>query len=279
MKNCDTRDVLTEKDKQGKLLYGKKILTSDSKYNLWNRETDEFDIKRIEDLYECFVWNMHMVMDDFEPIWVPNKLLLTTTKGLIWDWNDEEERMRTAESIHKCGMYFPILVLPRGILHNQIATEDELEELKAKNLYNSYNGNHRIDAIKCLIEQGLMNEDDEVLVYIIPPTCQKSCTGFKYTPINDSVDNELTKNKLKKPILMVHMDYVEHEMKVTNWRDREVVEDGISLVMVDNENVAFRIILELQNILEPALTRYYELHRTLPGRVIEMSRCFNKKEV
>lgn len=276
---CDLKDVLTPEDRKGKnIVYGKRMLVSHRNYDLWDEESDKFNEKKIETFYKLFVYNMYILKDIFEPRWVYTHELLTTSKGLIWDWTSEEEKQRNAEDIDKNGVYFPILTLDRGLLHNQIMNEEEQKKLSAKMLYNSYNGNHRMDCMQYLVEKGIWDKDKKVLIFIVPPYCQKSCTGFKYTPIDDTKENDLTQQKLDKPINLIHLDYVEHEMKVTNWRKKVDLDDGLSLVMVDNYNVAFRIMLELQNVLEPVLVRYYQLYRKLPNQIVELSKVFNIEE-
>jgi hypothetical protein len=67
-------------------------------------------------------------------------------------------------------------------------------------------------------------------------------------------------------------------MKVTNWRYRSEIDEGISIVKVDNYNVVYRIINEIQNALEPVLTRYYELNGCLPECITRYSVVFNDEE-
>lgn len=278
MENCDLKSRLEDQKLPGKRLYGKRMLTSHRNYNLWNEETDEFNIPKIDKFYRIFIANMYAAAQVFYTLWVPPEKLLTTTKGLIWDWSSEEERLRTADDIAKCGLYFPIFTLEQGKLHNQIMSMEEQAKLAAKGLYNSYNGNHRIDAIHCLVEQGRWPEGKNVLIYLIPEYCQKSCTGFKYTPIDDHLECYLTQWKLPKKIKMVHLDKLEHEMKVFNWREQKKIDDCMSIVTVDNYNVAFRIMLEMQNVLEPVLARYYELHGTLPECITSRNIIFNDED-
>lgn len=284
MKNCDLTDILTDEDRRGRLVYGKKMLVSHRNYDLWNEETDGFNVKNIEKFYKIFINNMKVAARVFETRWVYPNQLLPTTKGLIWDWTSEEEKLRTAQDILEYGVYFPIFTLDKGLLHNQIMSEKEKEKLAAKQLYNSYNGNHRIDAIQYLVKTKKWGKDKKILIYIIPSYCQKSCTGFKYEPIDDSKECGLKKWKLSQVIEMVHLDKVEHEMKVFNWRYKKEIEEGISQVKVDNYNTAFRIMLEIQNVLEPVLARYYQLYGKLPESIIRDNRIFNhepiwKKEV
>jgi hypothetical protein len=279
MSNCDLRDVLRPEDKQGeKIVYGKKMLTSHRLYDLWNEENDTFNINKIEHFYEIFIKNMHQLQNVFEARWVKPHEILPTSKGLIWDWTSEEEKMRNVEDIRKHGVYFPILTLDRGLLHNQIMSDEEKEALRAKMLYNTYNGNHRADCMQYLVDSGIWSDYKNVIIYIIPPFCQKSCTGFKYDIIDDMVESSLTQQKLKQPINLFHLDKVEHEMKVVNWRNRIEVEDGVSVVGVDNYNVAFRILTEWQNVLEPVLVRYFELHQELPSKITHLSRVFNNEK-
>lgn len=278
MSTCDLRDIITLRDKQGKQVYGKKMLESHKLYDLWNEETDTFDLSKIELFYSLFIYNMNELKNIFRPKWVKPHELLTTSQKLIWDWSSEEEKKRTADDINKFGTYFPILTLDKGYLHNQIISDKEKEELKKKGLYNSYNGNHRIDAIHFLLEQKIWDKNKDILIYIIPPFCQKSCTGFKYDPIDDhDLNHPLVQWKLDNLITLYHLDYVEHETKVTNWRKLENLTQGISMVKIDNYNVAFRVMLELCNVLEPVLVRYYELNNTLPEFIIKKSKAFNNK--
>jgi len=260
--NCDYIERQKDLNKNGKRLYGKKMLQSHVPYNIWNEETDTFDLDKILKIYECFKYNMILLSEDFIPHWIEPEGLLYTTKSLIWDWTDESELNKTADSIEKYGLYFPIFVLPKGMLHNQICDLEEEARLKNLNIYNSYNGNHRIDAIQFLKENNRFNK--KILVYEIPPYCQKSCTGFKYTFIDHNEPNELTDYKLKTGVRLYHLSYLEDEMKMSNLEFCKNIEDGIVQVRVDNYNTAFRILTEMQNALEAPLTRYFELYNKLP---------------
>lgn len=277
--NCDLKDVLKTEDKVGeKIVYGKRMLTSHRNYNLWNEERNIFNIRNMERMYGRFLDNMIDVAAVFKTKWVNPNQLLTTSKQLIWDWTDNEEKMKTAKDILENGVYFPIFTLDKGLLHNQIITEEEADVLKTKNLYNSYNGNHRIDVMHYWQEQGKW--DKEVLIYIIPEFCQKSCTGFKYDFIDDHDEtNPLVQYKLPHPMRMYHLDRLEHEMKVSNWREREEVEPGLSIVMVDNYNVAFRIMTEFQNALEAPLVNYYKTYGNHPWFIEPLGAVFNDKEL
>lgn len=267
--NCDFTNRMKDLESGKPISYGKALLTSDEKYNLWNKETDEFDIKKIVYLYNLFKENVKRLKDDFIHSWVSPNDLLYATKGKIWDWTSEEEYEYTKESIEKCGMYFPIFVLPKGILHNQICSLEEMEYLKSLQKYNSYNGNHRIDVIQHL-------PIEEVLIIEIPTFCEKSCTGFKYTPIDYRRKNKLTSYKLKQSLNLYHLSLLEDEMKMYYTNSVEEIEDGIVVLNVDDYNTAFRILTEFQNALEPPLTRYYQLYKELP-KGIDCG-CFNKKE-
>lgn len=267
--NCDFTNRMKDLESGKPISYGKALLTSDEKYNLWNKETDEFDIEKIVYLYNLFKENIKRLKNDFIHFWVSPNDLLYATKGKIWDWTSEEEYEYTKESIEKCGMYFPIFVLPKGILHNQICSFKEMEYLKSLQKYNSYNGNHRIDVIQHL-------PIEEVLIIEIPTFCEKSCTGFKYTPIDYRRKNKLTSYKLKQPLDLYHLSLLENEMKMYYTNPVEELENGIVVLNVDDYNTAFRILTEFQNALEPPLTRYYQLYKKLPKGI--NCGCFNKKE-
>ncbi|GEM_PF-2970647 len=272
-------DILTSSDKNGKLTFGKNMLTSHRNYNLWNEHNNTFNIENINYLYSLYVYNMSISTKIFKTRWVrPNKLI-ATSKKLIWDWTNDEEKLITAQDIFENGMYFPIFTLDKGKLHNQIMNEKELAKLSEKELYNSYNGNHRIDVIHHLQKCGKW-KNKEVLIYIIPEFCEKSCTGFKYSLIDDSDNgNRLAQYKLPFPLYMYHLNNVEHEMKVINWRNKTNISSGISKVLVDNYNVAFRIVTEFQNVLEQPLVNYYKTFKTLPDIVKNKSKGFNDKDI
>lgn len=278
--SCDYQARLDDMNKEGPRYYGKSVLHSDEPYKLWDRKYDTFDLDRIEYLYTLFIHNMMNARKCFPASWVDPDEILYTTKGLIWDWTTMDERQTVMDSIMRYGCYFPIFVLPRGILHNQIGSPEELERLEKLNKYNTYNGNHRIDALQELKHLGKRTK--AVLIYEIPPICQKSCTGFNYSIINHRFENELTSHKLDKPIRLYHLAYLEDEMKMyyLDTLTKNVdYHDGVNLVNVDNYNTAFRILTEFQNALEPPLTRYYELYRTLPDGVKELARGFNDLSV
>lgn len=260
--NCDYENRINDLNQSDSLLYGKRQLTSYAYYELWDRQTNIFKLSQLTRMYEMFKTNMHILSKDFVPRWVEVDQLLYATKGLIWDWTNEDEELKTQNSILKAGMYFPIFTLPQGVLHNQLTNFTEIEKLKSKNLFNAYNGNHRIDAIQSLALKGLY--DQKVLIYEIPEVCQKSCTGFKYDLIDHDISNPLTNFKLKKPLYLYNLSFTNNEMKIVNLPIIEKVESGIHLVKVDDLNTAFRIVTAFQNVLEVPLTKYYEINNQLP---------------
>lgn len=271
---CDYLNRLDDLKSGQPISYGKALLTSDEKYNLWNKKNNIFNIDKIIYLYELFKYNLKVLLKDFPYHWVNPNELLYTTKGKIWDWTSEEEYELVKESILNYGVYFPIFVLPKGLLHNQICSLEQMKELEKLNLYNSYNGNHRIDVL-----QHLYNEQklyDKVLIIEIPPYCEKSCTGFKYTPIDYRTGNRLTKYKLQQPVELYHLSYLEDEMKMYYVNHTDEIQPGVVKLLVDDYNTAFRILTEFQNALEPPLTKYYELYHRLPDGL--NCDCFNQEE-
>lgn len=267
--NCDYTNRMADLKSGKEISYGKALLTSDEKYSLWNKTTDTFNEEKIVFLYNLFKENVKKLKEDFPHSWVHPNDLLYATKGKIWDWTSQEEYEFTKESIEKCGMYFPIFVLPKGILHNQICSLEEMIQLQSLQKYNSYNGNHRIDVVQNL-------PISEVLIIEIPLFCEKSCTGFKYTPIDYRVKNKLTSYKLQKKLNLYHLSYLEDEMKMFYTTPKQEIEDGVVVLEVDDYNTAFRILTEFQNALEPPLTRYYKLYKKLPEGL--NCDCFNIKK-
>ena len=268
--NCDFTNRMKDLESGAPISYGKALLTSDEFYSLWDKTTDTFNEEKIVFLYNLFKENIKKLKEDFSHKWVKTEELLYATKGKIWDWTSEEEYQITKESIEKCGMYFPIFTLPQGELHNQLCSLEEMLYLQSLNKYNSYNGNHRIEVVQ---NSNIINE---VLIIEIPAYCEKSCTGFKYTPIDYRMKNKLTEYKLKTPVDLYHLSYLEKEMKMNYVSPKEEIDDGIVILEVHDYNTAFRILTEFQNALEPPLTRYYQLYHCLPKGI--NTDCFNNKE-
>lgn len=268
--NCDFTNRMKDLESGKPISYGKALLTSDEPYFLWDKKTDTFNMDRILYLYSLFKENIKILKEDFPHKWVHPTELLYATKGKIWDWTTEEEFIITKNSIEEYGMYFPLFVLPQGILHNQICSLEEMKYLESLQKYNAYNGNHRIDVLQHL------NNIEEVLIIQIPLFCEKSCTGFKYTPIDYRSKNKLTSYKLKQPVSLFHLSHTEKEMKMYHVQPKKILEDGVAILEVDDYNTAFRILTAFQNVLEPPLTRYYQLYNKLPEGLD--CDCFNIKK-
>lgn len=253
--NCDFIERLKQlqSTKPEEMLYGKKRLSSHENYKLYNGI--DFNIDNIMRVYAMFTYNVVVLLQSgvFKYEWVDPKELLYATKGKIWDWTSEEEKQSTIHSIKDIGLYFPIFTLSKGILHNQI---DQLEPGTYENKYNSYNGNHRIDAIQSIPDYG------KVLILIIPEFCEKSCTGFKYTPIDYSnylaIPDIVSNHPIEgDPVELFHLNKLENEMKMSNLVTKtKNIWPGIDVIQCIDYQCAFRILQEFQNALEVPLTEY-----------------------
>lgn len=257
--NCDFLERLRQlqETKPEERLYGKRALSSHKKYSLYSESDDMFDITNIMRLYSMFTYNVFTLLKAgiFKYKWVnPNKLL-TATKGKIWDWSSDEEKEETIESIRRYGLHFPIFTLDKGILHNQV---DPLKPGTYENKYNSYNGNHRIDAIQSM----KMYDDKEVLIIIMPEFCEKSCNGFRYTYINYSdihIPQMVIEHPLPTEVKLFHLRNLEDEMKMYNVPTaNKDVWPGIDFAHCLDYQCAFRILQEFQNALEVPLTKHYK---------------------
>lgn len=263
MSSCDINNRMNELLSGKPIQYGKARLENDIPYGLWDRETNEFNVNKIIDLYDYFKYNLLtlIITNNFEYKYVRPDELLVATKGKIWDWTSQEEKEETIESIKTCGLNFPIFTLPQGELHNQVVGLKELKELKKLNKYNSYKGNHRIEALQEIYSS--TGKPQEVLIIIIPPYCEKSCTGFQFTPIDYTKENGLREYKLREPVMLYHTIYSEDLMKMRNIK-YESQRDGIAQVILDDYNTAFRILMEFQYLLTTPLTEYYKTYKRYP---------------
>lgn len=249
--NCDFRERLKQLQSvpPKQMIYGKKKLESHLKYDLIN-DDNSVNTSKLSVMYDMFKYNILQVIKAglFEWAWVDPDDIITATKGKIWGWSNDKEKEFTKNSIETFGLHFPIFTLPLGIPHNQI---DEIPEDITKNLYNSYNGNHRIDAIQELHREGRYNK--KVLIIIIPPFCEKSCTGFRYTPIDYQSDRipDMVLEHPTQTVTMFHLRFLEDEMHIYNMPTEHFnVWDGIDVVNVIDYQAAFRILQEFQNALE-----------------------------
>lgn len=272
---CDVNNRLNELLSGKPIQYGKARLENDKPYKLWDRETNEFNEEKIIKLYEYFKFNLLTLIKtkNFEYKYVNPDELLVATKGKIWDWTNDKEKEDCIQNIKQYGLNFPIFTLPQGELHNQIVPLKQLKELKKLNKYNSYKGNHRIEALQEIYHQ--TGEPKEVLIIIIPPYCEKSCTGFQFTPIDYNKENELTNYKLKTPVKLYHTIYNEDLMKISNMAYLSEA-DGIAFVNVDDYNTAFRILMEFQYLLTAPLTSYYNIYKSYPEGFND--KLFNDKQ-
>lgn len=272
---CDVNNRLNELLSGKPIQYGKARLENDKPYKLWNRETNEFNEEKIIKLYEYFKFNLLTLIKtkNFEYKYVNPDELLVATKGKIWDWTNDKEKKDCIQNIKQYGLNFPIFTLPQGELHNQVVPLKQLKELKKLNKYNSYKGNHRIEALQEIYHQ--TGEPKEVLIIIIPPYCEKSCTGFQFTPIDYNEKNELTNYKLKTPVKLYHTIYNEDLMKMSNMTYLSEA-DGIALVNVEDYNTAFRILMEFQYSLTAPLTSYYNIYKSYPKGFND--KLFNNKQ-
>jgi hypothetical protein len=56
--------------------------------------------------------------------------------------------------------------------------------------------------------------------------------------------NKLTEYKLKTPVDLYHLSYLEKEMKMNYVSPKEEIDDGIVILEVHDYNTAFRILTE-----------------------------------
>lgn len=274
MSSCDVNNRLKELTSGKPLQYGKAQLELDKPYLLWDRNTNNFNEEKIVEFYNYFKFNLLKLVstNNFEYKYVHPNELLVATKGKIWDWTTPEEKEETIKSIQNYGLNFPIFTLPQGELHNQVVSLKELKQLKSLNKYNSYKGNHRIEALQEICAS--TGEPQEVLIIIIPTYCEKSCTGFQFTPIDYSKSNELRNYKLQQPVELYHTIYSEDNMKMYNLPYKSE-ENGIAIVNVDDYNTAFRILMEFQYLLTTPLTEYYNTYKKYPNNL--SIKLFNDK--
>lgn len=284
MENCDLMARLEQlRDTTKEKLYGKNILENEYIKRLCWKNKDgeyEFDTAKIERLYALFRYNIDTLVkhDIFEMKMLKVTDLITATAKKIWDWNSEEEKMECVQSILDCGVYFPIFVLPKGIAHNQVGISGDIDAkiIKDVGLYNSYNGNHRIDALQYINKNHKARQNNKTLktnVLIIPPYCEKCCTGFNYTPLDyclelPSIATEHTLDNLIGDVKLFHIITCNKDMKMYNipTHTRDVYPD-IDYVYAIDYQMCFRILQEFQNVLEVPLTMYYRRYGKLPDGI------------
>ena len=272
---CDYSERLKQFRRGKDLVYGKERIKSYKLYGLVD-EHNPYDPDKLTYIYSLFLWNLRELVrsSNFKVNWLKPNQLVTATKGIFWDWNNKNELEDSINDVEKNGMHFPIFTLPKGIPHNQIDIPSNME-----NLYNAYNGNHRIDILR------YMNNVSEVFTLEIPEFCEKSCTGFKYTPLVYDKDgnSDFGKQKLKEPVKLFHLRYCNDEMKI-DYSNYDKVEnydiplcEGVDLIDVTDYQFAFRILQEFQNVLEYPL-KYLNDINMYPVDIKLRSKIFETRE-
>ena len=283
---CDYTERIAQFKRGKNLVYGKHRIDSYQYYDLIN-ETGAINVDKIEYIYSLFLYNLKVLTDAgiFKVNWLQPEELIPATEGAFWSWNDDEELNTAIKSYCEYGFYFPIFTLPKGIPHNQIEIPENMN-----NLYNAYNGNHRISVlheapkrIPCFKEDII--DECGVMTIEIPPFCEKSCTGFKYTPLKYNADGPINIPELQKfnPIPLFHLNKCNIEMKIDLLEYEKICYDiplcdGVDVVNVCDYQLAFRILQEFQNVLEYPLTAYYKEYNALPLRFGDMCNMVNHKD-
>lgn len=268
--SCDYTERLAQFKRGKDLVYGKHVIESYKYYNLL--KDGEVDINKASYMYGLFVFNLKTLADAgiFKINWLRPHEMVYATKGVFWDWTNKDEFNTMLDTVlHLNGFYFPIFTLPKGVPHNQIEPPDNMESL-----YNAYNGNHRIDIAQYIESYGGFDSDKymtsifgyhSLLTVEIPEFCEKSCTGFKYTPLVYDANGPvgIPEDQMFEPIKLFHLRYCSDEMKIDvrnykkeNW-DLPICQ-GVDLIEVSDYQFAFRILQEFQNVLEYPLTYYYK---------------------
>ena len=290
---CDYTERLAQFRRGDNLVYGKERVNSYKKYDLIYPESSDdngkpkwcHNIDKIEHIYSLFLYNLKVLSDAgiFKIRFIEPTNLVYATKGVFWDWTDKKEFDKMKLCVETYGLYFPIFVLPEGIPHNQI------DDIDITGKYNAYNGNHRIDIVQTIYKD---NRDkfievfngDQLLCVEIPQFCEKSCTGFKYTPIrydsNGPVDIPEYQQFDPINLFMLRHTNSDDEMKIDLAEYHRTNFDiplcgGIDVVAVKDYQVAFRILQSFQNVLEYPLTSYYDKHNSMPEQIIPKFKVIN----
>lgn len=296
--SCDYTERLAQFKIGKDLVYGKHVIESYKYYDLINN--GEVDENKVSYLYSLFLYNLKILTDAgiFKINWLKPHEMVYATKGVFWDWTNEEEYAEMLSCvIQNHGFYFPIFTLPKGIPNNQITPPENM-----KSLYNAYNGNHRIDIAQYIESYGGFDGDTyltnifgyhKLLTIEIPEFCEKSCTGFKYTPLVYDINGPVGLPEYQQfdPIRLFHLRYCSDEMKIDILNYEKESWDiplcnGIDVVDVRDYQFAFRILQEFQNVLEYPLTYYHKkskgMHNditTLPISIIDNMKVISKPEL
>ena len=262
---CDYSERIAQFKRGENLVYGKHRIDSYQYYDLID-SNGKVNVEKVEYIYSLFLYNLKVLTEAgiFKVNWLNPDVLIPSTEGAFWSWNNEEELNEAIESFTEYGFYFPIFTLPKGIPHNQIDIPEDME-----NLYNSYNGNHRISVLKKVKEINKNFNDmiynGTVMTIEIPPFCEKSCTGFKYTSLVYDCDGpvNIPEEQRFTPIQLFHLNKCEDEMKIDLFNYEKICYDipicsNVDVVAVQDYQLAFRILQEFQNVLEYPLTLYYK---------------------
>lgn len=79
--------------------------------------------------------------------------------GEIWAWGSDEEFQMTMDELYNFGMYLPIIVLEKGILHKGSDPDK----------YQVLDGLHRVEVLQTLLKDGKIA--DKIEAFIFPEEC------------------------------------------------------------------------------------------------------------
>lgn len=210
-------------------LWGKKEQDVASVYhlcNLYNEETDEFNVDLINKFYNDFINNVKSVHAVFKCAWVdPRKISLRL--NLKWKWSSVEERINMGYEILNHGMYFPLVVF------------------KTENGYIIQDGNHRLDAVFTMMDMNKWPKGRKIFVIIMPECCK------------DQKKKILNKEHLGYPLPEIkYLHLVKNVKSLFSYlelKNEETIDDDIIRVGVKTYVEYSKLFMAYQIILERVL--------------------------
>lgn len=236
-------------------MYGReKNLRILDRYGFYNQETKEYDIDKITKAYRMFYnYNLKEALKFFECKWISPSDIKVVEKH--WKWDSDIEKEIMMEELMNVGYFNPIIVF----------------ENIFKGHYEVYVGNHRIDAMHTLMQQGKWNKEKKILVFVIPKFLKASRKKLEKGMAH--FDNLIN---LPQPGTMYFLRYLkESRYNYIDIKEEVDLGNGISFITLDKYLPYYKLLTSISNALNPVMYQYKLDKGYLMKEVLEMSRFMN----
>lgn len=222
----------------------------EKEYNIFNEETDFFDIDKLQKFYDSFInYNFKNTCKIVPIHWLrPAEIrrFNDCNEELIVNWSDElfPSKEEFAKEIYEDGMIFPMQVKNRD------------------GSYLIFDGSHRLIAAKMLINEGLWKEDKKILALEFVSTNTKFIDS---RTMNYTLDNPVTMHIPKALMSKYHFVHIVSQ--------REYDED---IMEIEIDRYIDMVLLFRMYVNE--LTRSTSVYKKMTGKTFTPAKQINDEK-